>query len=134
MSVFVYTARVDTSGPLYDGTAPGIIRDGIHHGLLSVGEYTADMVRDHYDAHHVRPSKPPYARSRIRIIDRFPRIRIGDGGIIYGPWLEGVGSRNATTRFKGYAHYRQTAARVRVEGVRIFQAVMTRYVRRIGGR
>ena len=30
-----------------------------------------------------------------------------DGGVVYGPWLEGVGSRNDTTRFKGYHTFRQ---------------------------
>ena len=33
---------------------------------------------------------------------------ITDGGVVYGPWLEGVSSRNATTRFKGYASFRKT--------------------------
>ena len=32
---------------------------------------------------------------------------ITDGGCVYGPWLEGVGSRNDTTRFKGYATFRK---------------------------
>ena len=35
--------------------------------------------------------------------------RISDGGVLYGPWLEGVGSRNETTRFKGYGSFRRTA-------------------------
>lgn len=35
--------------------------------------------------------------------------RVTDGGVIYGPWLEGVGSRNQTTRFKGYATFRKVA-------------------------
>lgn len=26
--------------------------------------------------------------------------------VVYGPWLEGTGSRNATTRFKGYRTFR----------------------------
>lgn len=30
----------------------------------------------------------------------------GHAGPVYGPWLEGVGSRNATTRFKGYHAFR----------------------------
>ena len=34
--------------------------------------------------------------------------RIDDGKVIYGPWLEGIGSRNATTRFKGYQSFRLT--------------------------
>jgi hypothetical protein len=28
---------------------------------------------------------------------------------VYGPWLEGVGSRNNTTRFKGYHAFRNAA-------------------------
>jgi hypothetical protein len=34
---------------------------------------------------------------------------ITDGGCIYGPWLEGIGSRNDTSRFKGYSSFRKTA-------------------------
>jgi hypothetical protein len=33
--------------------------------------------------------------------------RVTDGGVIYGPWLEGTSSRNQTTRFKGYFTFRQ---------------------------
>jgi len=33
---------------------------------------------------------------------------VTDGGIIYGPWLAGIGSRNRSTQFKGYAHWRLT--------------------------
>jgi hypothetical protein len=33
----------------------------------------------------------------------------GWAGPVYGPWLEGVGSRNATTRFKGYRAFRKAA-------------------------
>lgn len=33
-----------------------------------------------------------------------------DYQIVYGPWLEGVGSRNApVTRFRGYASFRKAA-------------------------
>jgi hypothetical protein len=34
----------------------------------------------------------------------------GHAGLVYGPWLEGVGSRNLTTRFKGYWAFRRTAS------------------------
>lgn len=36
--------------------------------------------------------------------------RIDAGNVVYGPWLEGVGSRNQSTRFKGYRMFRKTAA------------------------
>ena len=35
--------------------------------------------------------------------------RIDDGGVVYGPWLEGVSRGNETTRFKGYASFRKTS-------------------------
>lgn len=35
-------------------------------------------------------------------------VLITDGGMVYGSWLEGTSSRNVTTRFKGYARFRQT--------------------------
>lgn len=34
--------------------------------------------------------------------------RIDDSRVVYGPWLEGISSRNKTTRFKGYASFRKT--------------------------
>ena len=35
-----------------------------------------------------------------------PHGIIHDSQVIYGPWLEGTSSRNETTRFKGYAMFR----------------------------
>src|SRR3546814_9997690 len=44
-------------------------------------------------------------RSNVRITNVSGSPEVWDGGMAgprYGPWLEGVGSRNNTTRFKGY--------------------------------
>ena len=40
---------------------------------------------------------------------QFLNARIDDGGVVYGPWLEGTSTRNATTRFRGYGSFRRTA-------------------------
>jgi len=37
-----------------------------------------------------------------------PHGIIHDSHVIYGPWLEGVSSRNQASRFKGYALWRRT--------------------------
>ncbi len=42
--------------------------------------------------------------------------RLNDNGIVYGPWLEGIGSRNATTTFKGYHALRDTLHWMENEG------------------
>ena len=36
-------------------------------------------------------------------------LAVTDTPVVYGPWLEGVGSRNKTTRFKGYGTFRRVA-------------------------
>jgi hypothetical protein len=50
-----------------------------------------------------------YKRSSISDVRRDgSQAVIYDSGVVYGPWIEGVGTRNATTRFKGYAMFRRT--------------------------
>jgi hypothetical protein len=50
---------------------------------------------------------------------------IHDSGIVYGPWLEGVGSRNApVTRFRGYSIMRKTTRAVQDRAVQIAMPVI----------
>ena len=56
---------------------------------------------------------------------------ITDGGCVYGPWLEGVGSRNATTRFKGYSFFRKTSQWLQKEVVNIANKALKRLVQRL---
>lgn len=46
--------------------------------------------------------------STIHAIRSNLNVTILDNNAVYGPWLEGTGSRNDTTRFKGYASFRKT--------------------------
>lgn len=45
-------------------------------------------------------------QSHVNIATRGTDLVVNDGwpgsGLAYGPWLEGLGSRNKTTKFKGY--------------------------------
>jgi hypothetical protein len=68
------------------------------------------------------------------------RKEYGDGGaevttdIIYGYWLEGVGSRNApVTRFAGYRMWRATAQSVRDDAEELVQEDTDRAVARLNG-
>lgn len=58
---------------------------------------------------------------------------IGDGGVIYGPWLEGTSSRNETTRFKGYASFRRVAQWLQEKGRPVAEAHLARLNERLGG-
>jgi len=58
---------------------------------------------------------------------------VSDGGVIYGAWLEGVGSRNSpVTRFKGYFAFQRARSAVRAAMPRIAQRVLAPYLRRFG--
>jgi hypothetical protein len=50
--------------------------------------------------------------------------RIDDGGVEYGPWLEGTDSRNQSTRFKGYHMFRKTATQLRKDAKSVMNAAV----------
>ncbi len=56
---------------------------------------------------------------------------ITDGGVIYGPWLEGTGGRNRSTRFKGYASFRKTGQFLNKIARRVLQGQVRRAVREL---
>lgn len=51
-----------------------------------------------------------YYQSAIRTVNSIDNTVVTDTPVVYGPWLEGVGSRNyPVTRFKGYHTFRTVA-------------------------
>lgn len=58
---------------------------------------------------------------------------ITDSNVVYGPWLEGVGSRNRTTRFKGYAMFRKAYQQLEKLAGKILQDRVNELTRRLGG-
>ena len=60
--------------------------------------------------------------------------RIDDGGVIYGPWLEGTSSRNQTTRFKGYGAFRLTAQWLEKKADDVLEKHTRKAAKRLRGR
>lgn len=69
-------------------------------------------------------------RSKLHIVMR-GAITVNDSNSVYGPWLEGTGSRNARSRFKGYWHWRRAKADTERAASRIANQVIARAVRRL---
>lgn len=95
------------SGPLFDFRARRYFRDFRNE----LEEEAADWALDHIKGTFHREFKHPtgYYESNVRVRNG---NEVWDGGLagpVYGPWLEGVGSRNETTRFKGYHAFRKAA-------------------------
>ena len=57
---------------------------------------------------------------------------IHDNEVLYGPWLEGTGSRNSPrSSFKGYSSFRKTAQQLEKEASKILDRHIKRLKRRI---
>lgn len=123
------SVEVKKTGPMFDGCAKSIIdrsvRDMQHH-LAEVG---ADMVRGELE--RVLRKETPYYRLQITTTEYPSRTVVNDGGVVYGPWLEGTGSRNKTTRFKGYATFRRTTALLSARAQSILQPYVDTLVEKL---
>lgn len=123
------TADVASSGPLFDGRAPAIMDAYTTHAERSVSSDGAQMVRRELD--HVLKNPTGYYRAHIEVHrDRGDSV-ITDGGVIYGPWLEGVGERNRSTRFKGYATFRRVSFRLAAMSGVLAEKILPEYLRRL---
>lgn len=92
-------------GPLFDGRAAAAT-EAMTHDIEK--ELAKDAVTEiHSTLQRVLKHPTGYYESRVQASNAGSGVSVSDGGVIYGPWLEGVGSRNATTRFKGYHTFQQ---------------------------
>lgn len=71
-------------------------------------EFALRHVQRTYATHFQNPTGYYQSLVYIRNDAGHPLVS-DDGRVAYGPWLEGVGSRNNTTRFKGYHAFRNAA-------------------------
>jgi hypothetical protein len=98
---------VTVSGPFFDGRDHAVLDamcDAIAEEVAGEG---LQIVRHNSDTSF--KTQTPYYITKLRVQDAGVHARdVDDSGVIYGPWLEGVGSRNfPTTRFRGYSMFRR---------------------------
>ena len=121
---------VQVTGPLVPEGAERLhraIERGVHD-LVELGEERlAEMLRPrpagvYLSVTEARPGQYSTGNYRRNVHGTSRNLHglLTDGGVVYGPWLEGVSSRNATTRFKGYASFRRTAQYMEKEAARVF--------------
>ena len=58
--------------------------------------------------------------------------RISDSRVIYGPWLEGVGSRNGAG-FRGYFQFRLTGEYIKKNTDKVKDELLPKYIRKMTG-
>lgn len=124
------TIHIDRSGPIFNGEAK-LLADRMCHDIQrDVSAAGKGMVLDNLGSSLKHPTG--YYESRIRTEPRGNDTAVTDGGVVYGPWLEGTGSRNRTTRFKGYATFRRTTEALRARAREIAERAAEPFIRRMG--
>lgn len=122
--------EVTAKGPLMRGDAPPVVRQTAHDivdELVDLGMTRLNlMLRPRpsgvflsvEQAQKGKASQGHYRRNLHQEVRETLGI-ISDGNTVYGPWLEGTGSRNATSRFKGYASFRRVGAWLQTQAQKV---------------
>lgn len=126
MPDFQIRVNATRSGPIRDGRfqrAAHQYSDDMNYAVALHGEklVTARL-------NQVLKKQTPYYRTRVTVERSRGGYIVTDQGVIYGPWLEGTGSRNyPATRFRGYSTFRRTKALVDRDANRIAMELLRRY-------
>lgn len=128
--MFQPVVTVRLSGPILDGQAADAVRGFLDDATREVGRVGADDV----GLQLIRVLKNPtgFYESNIRWERAQDDMVVHDNKVVYGPWLEGVSSRNQTTRFRGYHTFRLVAQALRRKAPQIAERVLRRYMGRLG--
>ena len=132
---------IKISGPIARGRALPLLRQAASAGVRDLIEQGEDRLAEVLSP---RPkgvylsvseagknaSKGNYRRNLTSLVRNLTGV-ITDGGVVYGPWLEGLSSRNVTTRFKGYFAFRRTQKWLNDRKASVMDKHMRSFVRRM---
>lgn len=122
--------EVEFRGPLLDGaTADVVVRDILRQAQQAIGDRGVELVKAVVESS--AKQRTGYYESRIATERAIPDLLVRDGGVRYGPWLEGVSERNRSTGFKGFHQFQRATTALRQEAGAITQRVVTENLHRL---
>ena len=97
---------VDThyEGPLFNVNWDQEIGLAIAGANRKTADQGARLIKERLDTVLRHPTG--HLESKIGVDIHNDQYVVTDGGVVYGPWIEGVSQRQHTSRFKGYATFR----------------------------
>lgn len=145
-------AEVTFSGPLFDTAGDAILAEGTLAARHAVADRGAELTREAFedriqvnngrftsrfeevDASTVFSSSPNGHKTYTMQVD-VPEdtTTVTTSEAAYGPWLEGHGSRNATTRFKGYFGFERAASELDQQAQGIVEEALAPYIDKLNG-
>jgi hypothetical protein len=124
---------VTVSGPLFDGIAEHEVAEFLSDAVDQVSQQAQAEWMFNLDTSIKHPT--PYYETQINIRQESPDTKVvNDRGVIYGWWLEGIGSRNSpVTRFKGYFARRKAIVQVEGKKPALLERLLQPYLERMRG-
>lgn len=124
------TVEVRVTGPIVEGRGPAVVDDMLRDARTDLAATGLHEVMDHLAA-SIR-HRTPYYETRLNI-ESGPNVEIvNDDRVIYGRWLEGVGSRNyPKTRFRGYRAFGRAYGIVAARAQAVLQWMVDRHIHRL---
>jgi hypothetical protein len=121
------------TGPLFDGRAERAIDRACDDARDDIAAFAEERVLMGTSA--TFKTRTPYYETMVTTTRVSGEVSlVHDQGVVYGPWLEGVGSRNApVTRFGGYHHWRKAKEAVTARGPQIADIAIQRRIPEMGG-
>lgn len=121
-----FDARMIRRGPMFSGRTAAALGTYADEVGYKVATFAEDQVQQRLAQVLQHPTG--YYQSKITVERAGTGYRVTDQGVVYGPWLEGTGSRNApVTRFAGYSTFRRTKALVDRKASGIAYELLGRY-------
>jgi hypothetical protein len=138
---------VTTTGPLFDSRAEIALREGVNAIREHIANDAEERVTSVFSM-HIRENTGRFLRSigqtresRTYVTGKYTLPVIVEDPATdtvvttdlatYGPWLEGTGSRNETTRFKGYHGFRLAFQETDRNAKRLAEEAFAPYARRM---
>jgi hypothetical protein len=121
---------VKVRGPLFDGRAQAAIKAFLDEAKEAIADRGVNLVGDELAGSLQNPTG--FYESRIRTERRADDQFVTDSGVVYGPWLEGVSSRNQSTRFKGYRSFRQATQHLNEDAAEVAEGVLRKHLGEMG--
>jgi len=120
-------------GPLFDGGAERAMERACDDARDDIAAYAEERVLLGTSMNF--KTRTPYYETRVTTTRVSSEVsQVDDQGVIYGPWLEGVGSRNRPLPgFPGYHFWRAAKQAVAVRGPQIAEAAVQRRLPEMGG-
>lgn len=115
------------SGPFFAPDADARVEEELDEGRHQLSGIAEARVRETLGDVLQHPTG--YYESRIETQPLAgDRDLVTDQNVVYGPWLEGIGSRNKDTRFKGYHTFRLVSQSLQFRAVDVGQEAARRIV------